>query len=447
MKNLDDSTATLAPTGSGLKLRSHKIRVEILDGPGAGTFVELPGPSATIGSGNDCGLVLADRAVSRHHLTIRIEQNRIRVIDMGSHNGTTVDGIQIRDAYARPNSCIVVGQTSLRLCMTTTIIELPLSANDRFGRLLGKSIAMRRVFAVLEKAAESDATVLLEGETGTGKEAAARGIHDASPRAGKPFVVFDCSAISASLMESELFGHKKGSFTGAVADRPGLLEEADGGTLFLDEIGELPMDMQPKLLRALENMEVRRVGVNQPQHVDVRIVAATNRPLTRAIDVGTFREDLYYRLAVITVRLPPLRERLEDIPQLVRQFEKDLSARMRATSPISSSVMDAFAEQSWPGNVRELRNAVSRVLALGPGNETVSNDLVEVDASHLGIRLDEPLLEGRDRIAQAYEKAYLKLMLEKTGGNVTKAADLAGVGRKLVHKAIKRHGLRTIADE
>lgn len=442
IRGTQDSTSTLVPTGTGLKLRSHKIRVEILQGPGAGTMVELAGPSATVGSGDDCDMKLDDRSVSRRHLNLRIEQNRIRVIDADSRNGTTVDGTHIRDAYARPDSCIIIGKTSLRLRMVNSIVELPISSSDRFGKLLGRSIAMRRVFAVLERAAETDATVLIEGETGTGKEVAARGIHEASPRARGPFVVFDCSTVSSSLMESELFGHLKGSFTGATADRQGLLEEADGGTLFLDEIGELPLDMQPKLLRALENMEVRRVGANRPHRVDVRIIAATNRTLTRAIDLGAFREDLYYRLAVIPIRLPPLCERLEDVPLLARHFETELAARMRAKAPIPQAIIDSFGEQSWPGNVRELRNAISRVLSLGVGDEPADAASPELDADRLGVRLDEPLLDGRDRVAQAYEKAYLKLALQKTEGNVSQAAELAGVGRKFVQTAMKRYGLR-----
>src|SRR6185503_10252161 len=270
-------TRTLTPVPSGIRLRSHKIRIDVVRGPDAGASAELPGPEARIGSGKDCDFTLNDPTVSRFHLLLRIENDAIRVIDPGSRNGTTVDGTRARDAYARPDSSIVVGSSTLRLRMLRDVIELPLSSSDRFGRLLGRSVAMRRVFALLERVSPLEATLLIEGGTGTGKEHVAEGVHVASRRAGGPFVVFDCSAVSATLIESELFGHERGAFTGAVADRTGAFEAADGGTLFLDEIGELPLDLQPKLLRALERREVRRVGSNKPREVDVRIVAATNR--------------------------------------------------------------------------------------------------------------------------------------------------------------------------
>ncbi|MDI1430130.1 sigma 54-interacting transcriptional regulator [Polyangium sorediatum] len=441
-RNDDDSTNTMVPSPNGLTLRSNKIRIEVGEGPQAGEMRELPGPEIRIGSGADCDFKVKDPTVSRHHLTLRIERNKIRILDAGSLNGTNVDGVQVRDGYARPDSRITIGKTVFRLLMLNTIIELPLFPGECFGQMLGRSTAMRAVFSVLARAAETDATVLIEGETGTGKEVAARAIHDASPRSEGPFVVLDCSAISPELAESELFGHVKGSFTGATMDRPGIFEEADGGTVFLDEIGELPHGLQPKLLRALERMEVRRVGANRPKQFDVRVVAATNRPLPRAVDLGVFREDLYYRLAVVPVRLPPLSERSEDIPMLVRHFEKELSKRMRSTQPLSQEVVDRFSGLTWNGNVRELRNAVARVLAFGAGEGPKTPETWEPDVQSLGIRLDDPLLHGRDRVAQAYEKHYLRLMLQKTDGNVSRAAELAGVGRKFVQMAMKRYGLR-----
>ncbi|MDC0744785.1 sigma 54-interacting transcriptional regulator [Polyangium mundeleinium] len=441
-RNDDDSTNTMVPSPNGLTLRSNKIRIEVVQGPQAGETHELPGPEIRIGSGADCDFKVKDPTVSRHHLTLRIERNKIRILDAGSLNGTNVDGVHVRDGYARPDSRITIGKTVFRLLMLNMIIELPLFQGECFGQMLGRSTAMRAVFSVLERAADTDATVLIEGETGTGKEVAARAIHEASPRSKGPFVVLDCSAISPELAESELFGHVKGSFTGATMDRPGIFEEADGGTVFLDEIGELPHGLQPKLLRALERMEVRRVGANRPKQFDVRVVAATNRPLARAVDLGVFREDLYYRLAVVPVRLPPLSERSEDIPMLVRHFEKELSKRMRSTHPLSQEVVDRFSGLTWNGNVRELRNAVARALAFGAGEGQKNHETWEPDVQSLGIRLDDPLLHGRDRVAQAYEKHYLRLMLQKTDGNVSRAAELAGVGRKFVQMAMKRYGLR-----
>jgi DNA-binding NtrC family response regulator len=441
VKTKDDGTETIEREPHALKLRSHKIRIEVVRGPDARTIVELPGPSARIGSGKDCDFVLTDPTVSRVHLRLRIEGDALRVVDEGSRNGTSIDGTAVRDAYARPDSLIYIGDSTLRLRMLSEVVELPLSPSDHFGRLKGRSVAMRQIFALLERVAPSDATVLIEGETGTGKELVARGLHDASPRAGEPFVVFDCSAVSSSLIESELFGHIKGSYTGAVADRAGAFEEANGGTLFLDEIGELPLEHQPKLLRALESREVRRLGANKPRHVDVRIVAATNRALAREVDRGRFREDLYYRLAVVQVRLPPLRERREDIPLLVRQIEAELSGGASAPPPLPDAVIRTFAAQTWPGNVRELRNAVDRIRSLGGPGHVPSPDAALPVA--LQVSLAIPLLVGRDHLAEAYEKAYIELALQQTGGNISRAAEIAGVGRNFLQKAIKRYGLRS----
>ncbi|MGK3967731.1 sigma 54-interacting transcriptional regulator [Sorangium sp. So ce118] len=442
MPRSDDGTLTAQAPADRLTLRSNKIRVEIVQGPDAGAVVELPGPDARVGSDPGCDLQLKDRMVSRLHLVLRIERDRIRVIDPGSRNGTTVDGVQVRDAYARPDASILIGSSALRLRMLSTIVELPLSTRDRFGGLLGRSVAMRRIFAVLERVAPTDTTLLIEGESGTGKELAARGVHEASGRAGGPFVVFDCSTASSSLLESELFGHKKGAFTGALEDRVGMFEEADGGTLFLDELGELPPDLQPKLLRVLESGEVRRVGLNKPRRVDVRVVAATNRSLARAVELGAFREDLYYRLAVVPIRLPPLRERPEDIPLLVRHLERQLASRIPGAAPLPEHVVNLFAEQSWPGNVRELRNAVARALALGAPEPAGQAPRSPSGAGGLDVRLDEPLLAGRSRVARDYEKAYMELALKQTGGNVSQAAELAGIGRKFAYTLIHRFGLR-----
>jgi DNA-binding NtrC family response regulator len=440
VKTKDDGTETIEREPHALKLRSNKIRIEVVRGPDARTIVELPGPSARIGSGKDCDFVLTDPTVSRVHLRLRIEGDALRVVDEGSRNGTSIDGTAVRDAFARPDSLIYIGDSTLRLRMLSEVVELPLSPSDHFGRLKGRSVAMRQIFALLERVAPSDATVLVEGETGTGKELVARGLHDASPRAGEPFVVFDCSAVSSSLIESELFGHVKGSYTGAVADRAGAFEEANGGTLFLDEIGELPLEHQPKLLRALESREVRRLGANKPRHVDVRIVAATNRALAREVDRGRFREDLYYRLAVVQVRLPPLRERREDIPLLVRQIEAELSGGAGAPPPLPDGVIRTFAQQTWPGNVRELRNAVDRIRSLGGPGHVPSPDATM--PAPLQVSLAIPLLVGRDHLAEAYEKAYIELALQQTGGNISRAAEIAGVGRNFLQKAIKRYGLR-----
>ncbi len=428
------------------KLSIRKIRFEVVKGPDQGLVVEVAGAEARVGSGKTCDLVLKDPTVSRLHLSVRVEGDAIRVTDAGSRNGTLLDNIRVADAWARPDSTITIGATTLRLRMSADIVELPLSRRDRLGGLLGQSIPMRRIFALLERIAPTDTTVLVEGETGTGKELVAEAMHDESPRARCPFIVFDCSAASATLIESELFGHVRGSFTGATGDRPGAFEAANTGTLFLDEIGELPLDLQPKLLRALENREVRRVGSNTPHKVDVRIVAATNRSLVHEVDRGRFREDLYYRLAVVPVRLPPLRERLGDVPLLVRHFEEKL--RRPGQAPLPDNVIDDFCARSWPGNVRELRNAVARAISIG----TMAAEQAGAPASTpapmsapsgeeaMIVDLAEPLFVGRERVAEAFERKYLSAALKQTGGNVSRAAEIAGVNRKFIQRAMKRFG-------
>ena len=439
----DSVTHILVRDGERLKLRARKIRIEVIAGPNAGHAVDLPGPEVRIGSSRGGDLVLFDNAVSRHHLSLRVESAGIRVLDAGSRNGTVLDGLRVRDAYARPDSTILIGNTTLRLRLLHDVVELPLSNREHFGALRGKSVAMRMVYTVLERVVSVDDTILIEGETGTGKELAAEAVHEESPRSGGPFVVFDCSAVAPSLLESELFGHMRGSFSGAVLDREGAMEAADGGTLFLDEIGELPLELQPKLLRALERFEVRRIGSNTQRRVDVRVVAATNRNLAVEVSAGRFREDLYYRLAVVRITMPPLRERPEDIPLLVEHFTQELSRRGRLVEPVPDRTMRAFMGQAWPGNVRELRNAVARSLSLGVAAVgPTSRPSAGAPAVSATIDTSVPLKTARERLSEAFEEAYLRRALEETGGNISHAARLAGVNRKLVQRAIQRFGLR-----
>ena len=440
----DDRTRTAPGDDVPVMLRSRKIRIEVLRGPDQGHIAALPGHGARVGSGKDADIVLSDPTVSKHHVSLRVEGEAIRVLDNKSRNGTLLDGVRVLDAYARPDSVLTLGATTLRLRLLDEAIDLPLSPRDRFGDLLGRSVAMRRMFSLLERVAPTDMTVLIEGETGTGKELVAEGIHQHSLRAGRPFVVFDCSAVSPTLIESELLGHKKGAFTDARADRPGRFEEADGGTLFLDEIGELPFEMQPKLLRAIERREVRRLGDDKVRRVDVRLVAATNRSLSVEIDRGRFRDDLYHRLAEVVVRVPPLRSRLDDIPLLVHHLEATLRAQKPSLAPLDEATLARFRAMSWPGNVRELRNKVRFALLLGLERPQVveAEPAVSLPAGDLAIRLGEPLLEGGERARAAYERAYLGMALERTGNNVTRTAELAGVGRRYIQRAMERYGLR-----
>jgi DNA-binding NtrC family response regulator len=426
-------------TGREVVLRTRKLRLEVVGGASAGQGADFSGVQLRIGSGAGCDLVLADPAVSRHHLTIRLDAGGIRVTDAGSRNGTQVDGLRVVEAFARSGSLLTLGQSVVRVSLLDDVVQLPVSARTSFGGLIGESLAMRWAFTLLERFAPMDDTVLVEAETGTGKELAAEAIHEESPRSAGPFVIFDCSAVSASLVESELFGHARGAFTGAVADRKGAFESADGGTLFIDEIGELPLDLQPKLLRALERKEVRRVGSQTALRLDVRVVAATNRNLAEEVGRGTFREDLYYRLAVLRMTLPPLRERTEDIPLLAAHFARR-HLQQGKPAQLSPQAIASLGGRSWPGNVRELRNAVSRLVSLG--SVEAPQPPTSARGSLGDIDLGVPLMEARDRLVADFEERYLREALRVGDGSVVRAAEVAGVNRKFLQRALKRYRLR-----
>ena len=439
----DVQTEVLVREGGQLKLRTRLIHIDIVEGPNAGQTTRLAGPEVRIGSGRGCQLVLLDRAVSRHHATLRIDKGSIRVIDENSSNGTTVDGVRVRDAYARADSIIALGNSKIRLALDSGAVDLPLSSREHFGGLIGTSASMRQLYTLLELVVDTGDTVLVEGETGTGKELVAEALHEESARAHGPFVVFDCSAVSANLVESELFGHERGAFTGAVSDRMGAFEAEDEGTLFLDEIGELPLELQPKLLRALERREVRRLGSQTPRHANVRVVAATHRNLDNEVAQGRFREDLFYRLAVVRVRVPPLRERAGDIPLLVEHFARQHAAGRDAA--IDERTLRELSGGAWPGNVRELRNAVARTLSLGKLAALAPMSGRRGGAPPPAVDLSVPLKVAKSAAAEALERAYCVAALEATGGNATKAAELAGVNRKYMQRAIKRYDLRNAA--
>ncbi|MFO0683149.1 MAG: sigma 54-interacting transcriptional regulator [Sandaracinus sp.] len=401
---------------------------------------DLGAGPATIGTHAGATLRLDDDAVSRFHVEIAIERGRVRVRDLGSRNGTRLDGVVVRDADAASGSVLSIGRTRLRIDVHTASKPAALSASERFGALRGRSKAMRRVFAVLERAARNDATVLLGGETGTGKEAAAESIHAASARREAPFLVVDCGALAPTLLDAELFGHEKGAFTGAVGARAGVFEAAQGGTVFLDEVGELGLDLQPKLLRVLERREVRRVGTSSYVPVDVRIVAATHRDLRAEVNARRFRADLYYRLAVLEVRMPALRERPEDLPLLVDHFLESMQPTDEAALALirSPRFVAGLAEHAWPGNVRELRNYVERALALEGIEPTGGEKASEAPA----VRADLTLKSARELWSAPLERAYLESVLARSGGNVSAAARVAGVDRVHFYRLLWRHGLR-----
>jgi transcriptional regulator with PAS, ATPase and Fis domain len=422
------------------------IELVVIEGPSRGTRVRVENGVARVGSATGSDLPLSDYTVSRVHCEVRVHPTAIALKDCGSTNGTFVEGVNVREGEVQPGTAVRVGKSVFRIESVDGSSVVPVSDSDSFGELVGASLPMRQVYAILERIATTNATLLIEGETGTGKDVAARSLHAASSRAAGPFVPVDCGAIPENLIESELFGHVRGAFSGAVSDRRGVFEEAHGGTLFLDEIGEMPLSLQSKLLRAIETRSVRRVGGNSERPVDVRIVAATNRPLAICANQGTFREDLYYRLAVVDVTLPPLRSRVDDIPRLAGHFFARFSGS-------EGSLPDAFVatlmRRSWPGNVRELRNFIERSVSLGSIHEGSSLPRTSSEpppsippAMESFVPLHLPLKDARQAWTENFESIYVRSMLKKTGGNLSRAAELAGVNRRFMQRLLGRLGLR-----
>ncbi|MCK6536485.1 MAG: sigma 54-interacting transcriptional regulator [Polyangiaceae bacterium] len=415
----------------------RSFTLTVTEGGARGVSWKSRGERCSVGSHPSNDFVLADPTVSRFHCEIVATGRSALIRDLGSLNGTFVGGTRIVEAHLGEGSVIQLGRSALSFSLGARESAIAQSERESFGGLLGTSVAMRAAFAILEKVAQSDATVLIEGETGTGKDVAAEALHGASARRDGPLVVVDCGAALANLLESQLFGHERGAFTGADQRRVGAFEEAGGGTVFLDEIGELPLELQPKLLRVLEKKQIARLGSNQARPVDVRIVAATNRDLRAMVNGGQFREDLYYRLAVVRVRLPALRERPEDIPVLVRKFLAAFRATPEAVSRLTSiDHLSALARAAWPGNVRELKNAIERSVVL---------DLISPPAGEQASTAPDPAVpydEARRRALAAFERSYLALQLAAHDDNVSAAARAAGVGRVHFHRLLRRSGLR-----
>lgn len=433
-------------------------RLHITSPDGDQTRQEYAKRILRVGSREENDVTLVDRTVSRIHFEISADATGYRMRDLGSSNGTYVDGYRALDVYLKPGSRIHAGHTEIIFEPLVTEAELPLSREERFGPMVGRSPAMRELFATLSRVAQSDATILVEAETGTGKELIGQAIHEASERSGGPLVVYDAAAAPRELIESQLFGHERGAFTGATDRRIGFMEEADGGTLFIDELGELPLDLQPKLLRALESREVVPVGSNTPRKVDVRIVAATNRDLAEEVNRGSFRDDLYYRLAVVRLVMPPLRERPEDIPLLVEHFAAQLTNPGRAQQIVASVSDDNWKELEayhWPGNVRELRNMVERTLALagkelpqrfdptgGRGSRvapTAPNSKRSPPSRGPRVDLDRPFLEQKHEMVATFEETYLTTMLDRHDGNISRAAAAAGLDRMYFKRLLKKY--------
>ncbi len=452
-----------ATTGPSVR-RIRKLRVEVVDardGKDKGAVFTFAQDEVRVGSSEDADVPLADASASREHLAVRLSPNGYSLADLGSTNGTFVGDLRVERVTIVEPTLVRVGQTVLRLVPLAESVEQEISPRARFGRMLGQSAAMRETFAMLERVGATDLTVLLEGETGTGKELAAEGLHDASGRAGQ-FVAVNCGAIPRELLESELLGHEKGAFTGADRPRPGAFLTADRGTLFLDEVGELPLDMQAKLLRVLERREVKAVGADRARTVDVRVVAATNRSLAREVSAGRFRQDLYFRLAVVVVRIPPLRTRAGDIRMLAEHIQDELGRKRVAAGLVPLARLDERAiamllRYDFPGNVRELRNVVERWAVLGavgaPGDPAGWSSAATPAAAAAaaaagapgdvdGSLLQLPFHEAKDAWVERFERAYLTALLERCEGNVSKAAREAGVDRRHVQRMMGRFGMK-----
>jgi two-component system, NtrC family, nitrogen regulation response regulator GlnG len=424
------------------------VKLVVIAGPDEGKEVPLAG-KAEIGADPSCDLVLRDGAVSRRHASVSNQGGRIVVCDLGSRNGTFLGGIRLREAEVQLGAVLTLGKTQVAIESRWRVREVAPSEAREFGGLSGESMLMREVFAILERVAPSDVTVLVEGESGTGKELAARSIHQMSPRSAGPYVVFDCGAVPRELAESELFGHKRGAFSGATADRGGAFQRAHGGTLCLDEIGELPLDLQPKLLRALETSEIRAVGDDLPRKLDVRIVASTNRDLQAEAHCGRFRSDLLYRLEVVKVRLPPLRQRPEDIPLLLAKL---LDGKLPPGDRIDGENLRRLMRYGWPGNVRELKNALARAstLAHAPGTAPAPFEALvfnlgpaaaaplTIGAEYPGVSCSVPYKEAKAQLLLGFDRAYVAALLKRHRRNIQQAAQAAGLSRKHLYDLVRR---------
>jgi transcriptional regulator with GAF, ATPase, and Fis domain len=412
------------------------------------------GARLRIGKATDNDLVLPDDTVSRHHCELERGPAGIVVRDLGSTNHTRVGRTAVREATIEPGATLVVGDVEMILRSEPNRAQILPSEQTSFGDALGPSLAMRTIFGVLERIAPTDAVVLLEGETGTGKDVVARALHSRSPRKDQPFVVVDCGAVSYNLIESELFGHERGAFTGAVAARQGAFELAARGTVFLDEVGELPLDVQPKLLRVLESGEYRRVGGNKTLKNEARVVAATKRNLKQEVERGKFREDLYFRLAVVPITVPPLRARRDDIPALVEHFLELAKKRDPAATAVSlgRETTAALSAHDWPGNVRELRNVLDRAIYLATASGDKDLRLVDLPvaggvsdsgaASSLEFEAGKSYRETRATFENDFERRYVAWLLERHQGNISAAAREAKMDRKHLYDLARKHGLR-----
>ena len=445
---LVSSDAREAPTwvtsyqGRPRSVNVRRCRLSVVVGPDQGKSIEVAAATIHIGrTGAD--LNLSDAKVSGLHCELKLTPEGYRLRDLGSTNGTYIKGVRVVEAYPQPGATIQLGKSAIVFEPLEDSVEMPLWHEPRLHNLVGGSAPMRELFELINRFAQSTATVLIQGETGTGKEGVADALHQCSPRRDQPFIVLDCSAIPEQLFESQLFGHEVGAFTGAIKATPGVFEMAHGGTLFLDEIGELPLDVQAKLLRAVETRKVRRLGGTKTFAADVRLVAATNRDLAVEVNRGTFRSDLYYRLAVARLYIPPLRERREDVELLIEHFIRQLSLSTGDGDPqLPPGFLVRAQHHPWPGNVRELRNAVERAVLMpndaGAVFESAPNKESDTPVAGQPIDISVPFKVAKQRVVDDFDRRYLKTLLEAHDNNISAAARAAGLERMSIYKMMRR---------
>jgi two-component system, NtrC family, response regulator GlrR len=417
-------------SGWARALQQPTYQLKVLRGPDSRQQKRVSSPRTIIGSGQGAGFRLTDPTVSAVHCELVVDHTGVRARDLGAKNGLVVDGRRVTETWLKSTDQLTLGNSIIRFKLLDEAEEGALDADCAFGRLWGRSVRMRQLFGELQRAARSNATVLLIGETGTGKELAGEAIALEGPRGKRPFLVLDCAGLQTSLAETELFGHEKGAFTGAVDSQAGVFERAQGGTVFLDEIAELPIDLQPKLLGVLERRLVRRVGGDRVIPVDVRIVAATHHDLAADVNRGTFRADLYYRLAGVEIHLPALREHAEDIPELIARFLDELPGAPK----LAPDQLDRLSAADYPGNIRQLRNAVERA-ALGIGTP-------DTYSRHAAIDLSLPFRIQKERCLAGFERDYLIALLEATKGNVSEASRRSGISRVHLYELLRKAGIR-----
>jgi len=438
--DIDTGTWIGGAGGPGETMRVRKCRLEVTAGPDTGLAAVVAAPAIVIGRGAG-DLVLGDRKVSALHAEIRLEPAGYHLRDLGSTNGTFVKGMRVMEAFIEPGTVIGVGDSAVRFSPLPDTIEFPLWNDSRLCGLLGRSPVMRRLFEAIDRIAASDTTVLVTGETGTGKDLVAEAIHERSPRAGRPFIVLDCGAVPSQLFEDQLFGHEAGAFTGAIRSVPGVFEAAHGGTLLLDEIGELPLEIQPKLLRAVETHRIRRIGGTRTADCDVRLIVATNRDLPAEVNRKSFRADLFFRIMVAHLDVPPLRERREDIEILVKHFLGEISPGQ--APPLPDGFMDWALLYAWPGNVRELRNAVERAVVTRSLPSSLQESVAaSAGTGRSGVDLSVPFKEAKRRLVDEFERQYVTALMEAHDWNIASAARAADVDRMSIYKMLQRLDIR-----